>query len=115
MSFDIFVQCFRNGDVAMFKRSVFEEIFGRFTVSREPNFALTKFPDGSGADIYVDDSDELDSIMFNHCDGDAFFDALYQLTDRIKGIIYWADEAPCSAITDAAVLEHLPEALVEGV
>jgi len=27
MSFDIFVQCFRDGEVATFKRTILEEIF----------------------------------------------------------------------------------------
>lgn len=115
MSFDIFVQCFRDGEAVTFKRAIFDEIFDRFAVTREAKFMRVEFPDGGGADIYVDEGDALDSVMFNHCGGDAFFDALYQLADRVKGIIYWADEAPCSAITDAAVLEHLPEDLVEGV
>jgi hypothetical protein len=88
MSFDIFVQCFRDGEMAMFKRTVFEEIFGPFVVSREPKFGHVRFLDGSVADIYLDDGDEQSSLMFNHCGGDAFFDALYQLTDRVKGVIY---------------------------
>jgi hypothetical protein len=115
MSFDIFVQCFRNGEMATFKRTVFEEIFGPFIVSREPKFARVQFSDGGGAEIYLDDSDEQSSLMFNHCGGDAFFDALYQLTDRIKGVIHWPGEGPSSVVTDAAVLAHLPADFVEGV
>jgi hypothetical protein len=114
MSFDIFVQCFRNGGVATFKRAVVEEIFESFAVGYGRHRTCVRFPDGSGANIYLADGDELDSIMFNHCGGDAFFDALYQLTDRIKGVIYWPGVGVSSAITDAAVLEHLPADFVEG-
>lgn len=114
MSFDIFVQCFRNGECATFKGAIFEEIFGCYAVSREHKFMRVRFPDGSGADCYVDDGDDWDSVMFNHCGGDVFFDSLYRLADRIKGIVYWADLPPCCAVTDAATLSHVPADFLEG-
>lgn len=116
MSFDIFVQCFRNGEVATFKRAIVEEIFGPYAVARQADEGIVrvKYPDGGGADVYGDNQPELRSISFDHCGGDAFFDALYLLADRIEGVIYWPGVGPSSAITDAAVLEHLPADFIEG-
>ena len=47
--------------------------------------------------------------MFNHFGGDAFFDGLYRFTDHFKAVVHWPDIAPNSAVTDVAVLEHVPE------
>ena len=48
MSFDIFLQCFREKEPATFKRSEFEVIFGAYIARREnePGFVEVKFPDG---------------------------------------------------------------------
>lgn len=115
MSFDIFLQCFRDGGVAAFERAAFEKIFGPLAVERRngKGFVRIKFSDG-GAEIYIDDDDELTCIMFNHCGGDIFFDALYRLADAIKGLVYWPGVAPSSVITEAATLRHIPEEFVEG-
>jgi hypothetical protein len=118
MSFDIFLQCFRDGEVATFDRAAFEQIFGAVAVSRrnEEGFVRMEFADGGGADIYIGDEDALDCVMFNHCGGDVFFDALYELADRIKGLIYWPGAAPIpsSVITEATTLRHIPEEFVKG-
>ena len=116
MSFDIFVQCFRNREVATFKRAVVEEIFGPYVTRRGPGGEIerVKYSDGGGAEIYGDKQDDLVGISFDHCGGDAFFDALFQLADRIKGVVHWPGVGPSSVITDAAVLEHLPADFVEG-
>jgi hypothetical protein len=37
MSFDIFIQCCRDGERAMFKRALVEEIFGRHALDPPPH------------------------------------------------------------------------------
>ena len=117
MSFDIFVQRFRDKEPATFKRSDFEDIFGAYVIRREsdPGFVEVKFPDGSVADVYVSEQENVDSIMFNHCGGEAFFQALYQLADRIKGCIYWPDLGPSSVVTDATTPVHLSPDFAEAL
>ena len=58
MSFDIWLECYRNGEPAPFKREVFESIFLPFCTNRneyerKPDFMQVEFPDGGGADIYM--------------------------------------------------------------
>ncbi len=118
MSFDLFVQCFRHGKVTKFKRTLVEEIFGPYAIGRSAKGGIERlfYPeDDGGGELYGDDGEEIGSLMFSHFGGDALYDGIYALTDRIKGVIYWADEAPCSAITDPEVLAHLPPELVDGV
>ena len=106
----------RNGEIATFKRAIVEEIFGPYAIRRGSGNGIgrVKYPDGSGAEIYGDNQEELDGVMFTHCGGDAFFDGLYQLADRIKGVIYWPGVGRASAITDMTVQEHLPAEFIEG-
>ena len=115
MSFDIFVQCFRNGEVATFERAILEEIFGPHVVDRRLNFMRAEFPDrGGGADVYSGDEDDLRSVMFTHGGGHALFDAIHRLVDGIAGVVYWPDIGPCSAVTDSATLPHLPADFLEA-
>lgn len=115
MSFDIFLQRFENGEVGTFKRAVVEEIFGPYAVDGAPKGIMrVEYADRGGADVYIDDEEDLKGLMFNHCGGYTFFDALYQLTDRIKGVVYWPGIGPSSAITDAAVMQHLPADFLEA-
>lgn len=113
MSFDIFLRRFRNGEAAPFRRADFEEIFGPYVCSRETRFVCVEFPDGGGSDVYIDDGDTW-HLMFNHCGGDSFFAALYELAARTQSVIFWPDDPPRAAATDAATLQHLPPEFTES-
>lgn len=113
MSFDLFVQRFENGNAATFSRADFDAVFGPYVTSREPDFVAVAFPDGSGSDVYVDDGETIDSIMFNRFDGDAFFEALHRLAARCKLAIYWPAPDNPIAVTDRSVEPHLPKDFVE--
>ena len=137
MSFDIFLQCMRNGNVATFNRSIFEELFGAYVVARRPGFMRVDFnhiPETpspveesdnvcrivdltkiDGGEIYVDDSDEIDGGMFNHCGGDRFWQALYELARRTGSVIYWPAEGPASAVADEAIIGHMPADMIKVV
>ena len=117
MSFDIFLQHFQNGEVATWQRSVVEEIFGRYVIDREKanGFMRVEFPDGSGSDIYTSKDDEVDCMMFNHSGGQGFFDALWELANRIHGCVCWPAVGPSLVITDASTLTHLPADMIEAV
>lgn len=114
MSFDIFLHRFRDKEPSTFKRSEFEDIFGAYIVKSDPGFVELKFPDGSIADVYVSEEENIDGIMANHCGGKAFFQALYQLANSINGCIYWPGDMPSSVVTDTTTIEHLPNDFVEG-
>ncbi len=109
MSFDIFLQRFRNGDKATFPRALFEEIFGRRAIA--PTYPLTRvdYPDGSGADIYGGGDDDIEGLMFNHGGGGLLFDAIYELAQRTQSVVHWPDTAPSVAVADAATISHFPD------
>jgi len=108
VSFDIFLQCFRNREPTTFPRGLFEEIFARHAIA--PRFPLDEVTYGDGgAAIYGGDDDDIQGLMFNHCGGETFFSALYQLAQRTGSVVFWPDTAPSTAVTDAGTIAHLPE------
>jgi hypothetical protein len=113
MSFDIFLQCFRAGEPASFKRALFEEIFGRHAVNPDPPFTDITYADG-GAAIHGAEVDDIQHMMFNHCGGDTFFAALHELADCTRSVILWPDEEPCLVAADPAAIENLPTDFTYG-
>ena len=118
MSFEIFLQCYRNGEPATFKRTILEEAFGLRDTSRNrrPWFFKVDYPDGGGADVYPDDGDDQQGIMFSRCGGDTFFDALYRLAEVTKSVIFWPYQSPAVAVTNETTVAHLPSCFLdEGI
>jgi hypothetical protein len=108
MGLDIFIQCCRNGERALFKRELVEEIFGRYALDPPPHLQGATYLDGQ-AEIYgADKSDEIDHLMCAHCWGTTFFEALFELADRTKSVIFWPSRGPWAAVTDVVTLTHLP-------
>lgn len=108
MGLDIFVQCCRNGERAMFSRDLVEEIFGRYALDPPPHLQGATYLDGR-AEIYgADKHEEIDHLMCTHSWGTTFFEALYELADRTKSVIYWPGGDIWAAVTDPATLVHLP-------
>ncbi|HKT18526.1 MAG TPA: hypothetical protein VJR47_10820 [Stellaceae bacterium] len=113
MSFDIFLQCYRNGEAASFKRAVFDEIFETQNDRIERDFVQPRYSDGSGGDIYVDEND-VQCIMFNHCGGDIFWAKVCELLYVTKSVIFWPDDkGHNSVIANTDALKHLPSTWVE--
>ena len=114
MSFDIFLQCYRNGEAATFKRAVFDEIFETKGDRIERDFVQPRYSDGSGGDIYVDEND-IQCIMFNHCGGDMFWAKVYELLYVTKSVIFWPAGGPASVVASTEALKHLPADWSDGM
>jgi hypothetical protein len=112
MSFDIFVARFRDAKPSAFKRASFEKVFGKFIAEQRTDFVRLRYPNG-GAEVYVDDTDDIGSVMFNHCGGDAFWEGVYQFAKEIDGVIWWPNVDHISAIASADILQHLPAMFVD--
>jgi hypothetical protein len=114
VSFDIFLQCFRNGEPEPIRREVFESIFLPHAThpdayKKDPGYMTVEYPDGSGASIYCGgDTDEQRShMMFNHCGGDAFSEDFYKLAHLTRSIIFWPTNNPIYLYTDPSVPSEL--------
>lgn len=109
MSLDIFLQCYRNGESATFKRALVEEVFGRDAVDLRLPLMNVDYPDGSGGQIFgADQEDDIHGLMFNHCGGPTFYDRLYELAHRTRSCILWPSGDPQSAVTDKDTIADSP-------
>jgi hypothetical protein len=108
MSFDLYVQRFQNGGIATFPRSIFDDIFSPGVIN--PDFPLmqVEYEDGSHIEIYGNDAEDLDGLMFTHFSGEIVFARIFELADRTGSVIYWPDTAPALAVTNPAVIAHIP-------
>lgn len=114
MSFDIFVARFHDAESIAFKRASFEEVFGKFVAEKQINFLRLRYPNqGGGAEVYINDAEEIRSVMFNHCGGDEFWEGVYQFAKKIEGVIWWPNIDHISAVANADVLRHLPARFVD--
>lgn len=115
MSFDIFLQCFRSGEPEPIPRDVVEAIFLPHNThpdayKNDPGEMTVEYPDGGGASIYCPeegDGEEANTVMFNHCGGDAFSEDLYKLAHMTRSIIHWPSEDPIYLYTDPTVPAEL--------
>ena len=121
MSFDIFLQCLRNGEEAPIPREMFDAIFGVHDThpqsrKRDPGYMFVEYPDGSGGAIYSDYEEGKDAtgMMFNHCGGPSFWADLYELADRSKSVIFWPSKESFYLYTDEAVVKDVPKRTFEG-
>jgi hypothetical protein len=108
MSFSIFLQCFRDREPATFERAVFEEIFGRDAVNAKYPLTDVTYLDKSGGEIHGGEDDHIQHMMFSHCGGDRFFDALQELAARTMSVLFWPATGRQIAVSDSAVIAHLP-------
>ena len=111
MSFDVFVQGFRDGKAAGAFGAAAVDTLGPFIVESKTTWARVKTFDG-GADAHG--IDDLDSgLMFNHISGAHVWDLIAE-TARSAGFVVMALGCPV-AIFDGSIRGHLPTQLVESV
>ena len=114
MSFDIFLQCFRNGQPAPISLELFESIFLPHDTHPEayeddPGYLTLEYPDGGGGVLHCDGIATRGGMMFNHCGGKSFWDDIYRLADRTGSVIYWPSPGPHGVVTREEVLKELPQ------
>lgn len=116
MSFDLYIQCFRNGETASFPRQWLYEAFGAYASERiELNVMVLSYPDGGGGDLYPDKGDDVHSFSINRPRGELMFDDLFALMRRAGLALYWPSLEPSLTVTDACVIAGLPKDMVELV
>ena len=113
MSFDIWFQRFQYGQPSPLPGSVVDKLFGPFVVHDGGSFIRVRFPDGSGADIWGKQRPAFSGLTFNHCGGEQFANAFYELLKRTASAIYWP-EGGC-VVADSSVIPQLPDFLTSSL
>jgi len=115
MSLPIFFQRYQNGELTTIKRSMLAEILGPAAVMDGPDIGAIRFSDSDGGEVYGADADEIEQLSFDEGNGKKFWDALWQIADRTGAFVYWLGDGRCSAVTNKAILEHVPTDVIESV
>jgi len=108
MSLTIFLQCFENGDVSTFKRSIAWNIFGPKAVKSVMGWWLTY--DGVPAgELWMDDDELIGGVAVNR-PGDAALRDLYALARLVPATI---NRDSRFLVADPAVLQGIPDWLLK--
>ncbi len=111
MSFDLFMACFQNGEVAFFPREVAVNAFAPIATKREPG--IWRFVSNRGT-LYLDDQPVTAGLTINRPPGgDEFWTAVLEVLRRTPSVLYWGPSG--AVVADASVIAQLPASFVESV
>jgi hypothetical protein len=119
MSFEVYVQSFRNGEPSGVPRGKIRSAFGGYLTETEPNFWHLRYDDANSCDLNltVDDADPgvIQGFAVHRPCGDArLWDALAAILSLGDLVLYFpGGGAPLVARTSVA--QHLPMDMVEAL
>lgn len=119
MSFDLFVQCFRDGKLDGIPRQCVRDAFGPHLNELEPNFWQLDYDDLNSCNIYLtahnSDSGLIDGFTVNRpCYDQRLWDALASILTLGDVVLYFPGcRAPL--VAQAIVAQHLPPDLIEAL
>ena len=115
MSFDLFLQSFRNGAPAKFPAELIEKGFGPYASAREPRCWVLRYPNGGFGELYVDlTHDEVSHFMVARPpDSPQFWQTLLDILELTPSCLYWPGGGPLIAQT--FVRDHLPPDMIESL
>ena len=111
LGFDLFVASVHNGERAFYEPRIAEEIFDRNALAP----SRLSYADGH-AEIYGDrDGNSFDGFMLSHFRGDTIVERALEIASVTKSLIFWPSNFIFVAVTDKAVIDHLPPELNDGI
>ncbi|HEX9490888.1 MAG TPA: hypothetical protein VF930_11415 [Stellaceae bacterium] len=112
MSFEVFLQCYRDSEPFRFPRAVVEEAFP-FADRRDPGCWELKFPDGGRSDLYIDDELEIWNLMVSRlARSPELWTGLFDILRRTGSMLFWPGGG--SVVADESVVPHLlPDIIME--
>ena len=111
MSFDLFMTCFRNGEVGFFPRAAAVSAFAPIATEREPG--IWRFVSNRGT-LYLEDQPEIAGLTVNRPPGgDEFWTAVVEVLRQTPSVLYWGPGG--AVVADASVVAHLPASFIESV
>lgn len=119
MSFEVFVQCFRNGSRAGIPRDQVRSAFGKFLTEAEPLYWTVRYDDENYCQVAVDIHDG-DKNLVHHlciespCGDKRLWDALVTILKLGTVVLYFPGDAP-PLVAENSVVAHLPPDMVEAL
>jgi hypothetical protein len=109
MSFDIFLDCFRNGESSSFPRELLEEAFGSLVEGTEgDDFWL--LPDGCTVDIDSDEDGVSGFSVNRPPGGPEFWQGMLSILQKTTSVLYWE----VAVVGQTATITELPPGMIEA-
>ena len=117
MSFEVYVQCFKNGEPAGGPRDLVRAVFGEFLTETETSYWTLRYDATNSCDIAVDALHDDESLVHHLCVhrpcGDMrLWDALAAILKLGTVVLYFPGDGP-PLVAASSVAEHLPADLLE--
>lgn len=113
MSFDIFVQCFKQKQPSTYDRRIAEEIFNRDAIDPTTPLSVVRYLDGY-ANIDGAEEDQIDGLVLSRFGGRTALERLLELASTTGSLIVWPSNEINMAVTSAEMLTHLPDELTQA-
>ncbi len=108
MGLDLFVRCFKNKEHALYERQIAEEIFNKDSIDPATPLDEVRYHDGR-AEIYGAEKEKISGVMLTHFGGRTVLAHVLELAEETGSLIFWTFSDGRAAITNADVLNHLPD------
>jgi len=114
MSFDLFLQNFRRGEIATFPRAVVESAFKGYLKEVDPEFSILNFPDGGSSELYINKGAAISDFMIARpANSPELWQGLLDILRCTSGVLFWPGGG--AVVANESVVQNLPESVIEAV
>ena len=113
MSFDIWLDCFRNGDKDLFPTSIVKEAFAASHIGDDGNYWALQFPDGGSCRVRITDEPMTAGFAINRPSGNGLYDAIYEIMRKTQTVLSWSFGGAAAA--NPSVIQHMPPEMIKSV
>ena len=118
MSWDMWMTCFKEGEVATFSCEIAEAAFKPYIMERQGNDWVLNFPDDGSGQVSVgyDEANRnlVNSLGFNRPSSSPYFwNALIDILRQTDTVLYWAGEG--AVVARESTIANLPESFIEAI
>jgi len=118
MSWDMWIGCFKDGEVGTFSCEIVEAAFKPYIVERQGDHWEFEFPDdGAGqATVHYDEANRnlVSGLAFNRPSSSPYFwTVLIDILRQTDTVLFWAGEG--SVVAHQSMIANLPEGFLESI
>lgn len=112
MSFDLFIQNYRRGEITTFPRAIVESAFKGYLKEVDPEFFVLNFPDGGRSELYTQSGPAISDFMIAGPAGSPeFWRGLLDVLRGTGAVLFWPEGG--AVVANESVIQDLPESLIE--
>jgi hypothetical protein len=115
MSFEIYIQCFKDGEEsAGLSRKKIRAAFGPFVTETEPGFWQLKYDPSNSCEVLLAAKGQMVTgfTVLRPCEDARLWESLIEILKLGNVVLYFPGEG-CPLVADESVIPHLPADMVE--